>query len=244
MIHREERGPITLVTIDRPERRNALDHDTLDELHSALVRRTRARVLVLTGAGEHFCAGADLSGVEDHTFRDRLGIVLRDLRSLEIPTIAAVQGAALGAGTQLAAACDLRVATSDARFGIPAARLGLMVDRWTVRRVAMLCGQGPASAMLLAAETITGDDAYVLGLAQRIGNLDDALAWADDIAALAPLTIAGHKLALNGLEADGEDGAPADPAFDEAFRKAWASEDLQEGMRAFRENRRPLFKGE
>jgi enoyl-CoA hydratase len=240
MIHREERGPVTLVTLDRQERRNAVDHETLGLLHEALVASSEARVVVLRGAGEAFCAGADLKGVEDASFRDLLSTVLRDLRDLPCPTVAAVHGAALGAGTQLAVACDLRVATADARFGIPAARLGLMVDRWTVQRVAMLCGQGPASAMLLAAETISGADAHRLGLVQRLGSVEDALAWADDISALAPLTIAGHKVALNSLEPD-LDGAV--PAFDAAYRQAWESEDLQEGLAAFREGRRSLFKG-
>jgi enoyl-CoA hydratase len=239
MIHHERRGPVALVTLDRLERRNAVDHEALEGLHEALQAAADARVVVVTGAGEHFCAGADLKGVEDEAFRRTLATVLVDLRELPRPTIAAVHGAALGAGTQLAAACDLRVATADCRFGIPAARLGLMVDQWTVQRVAMLCGQGPASAMLLAAETISGRDAYHLGLVQRLGLLDDALAWADDIAALAPLTIAGHKLALNRLEPDLDE----DHGFDRAFAQAWESDDLQEGIAAFRESRRAIFHG-
>lgn len=245
---------MVLVTIDRAERRNALDHDTLEQLHQAIAASHAARVLVLAGTGDHFCAGADLSGVEDDSFRTRLAEVLGDLRTLPHPTIAAVQGAALGAGTQLAAACDLRVATPDARFGIPAARLGLMVDQWTVRRVAQLCGHGPASAMLLAAETISGADAYSLGLVQRLGDLDDALGWADDIAALAPLTVAGHKLALRRLDADPDPGAEPDPRVDAdrgvdagslqaAYAAAWESDDLQEGIAAFRDGRRPRFHG-
>lgn len=241
MIHREERGPVSLVTIDRQNRRNAVDHEALEALHAALRASAASRVVVLTGAGGHFCAGADLSGVEDDAFRVELAQVLRDLRDLSAPTVAAVEGAALGAGTQLALACDLRVATPDARFGVPAARLGLMVDEWTVQRLAMLCGQGPASAMLLAAETISGREAHALGLVQRLGDLDAALAWAGDISALAPLTIAGHKLALNGLEpaVEGRDSV----GFEGAFRRAWNSEDLQEGLAAFREGRRPHFHG-
>lgn len=239
MIGAERRGPVTVVTLDRQERRNAVDLEALEALAATLADVGDARVVVLTGAGEHFCAGADLGGVEDPSFRDRLGVVLSGLRELPIPVIAAVRGAALGAGTQLAVACDLRVCTIDARFGIPAARLGLTVDRWTVQRVAMLCGQGPASAMLLAADTISGQDAYHLGLVQRVGDVDEALAWADDIAALAPLTVAGHKAALNALEPDPEE----DPTVDEALVRAWASDDLQEGLAAFREGRRPIFHG-
>jgi enoyl-CoA hydratase len=132
------------------------------------------------------------------------------------------------------------VATPTASFGIPAAKLGLMVDHWTVQRVATLAGHGPARAMLLAAELLSGDDAVRLGLAQRSGGLDDALAWAGEIAQLAPLTIQGHKLMLNGLEDDPAD----DPGVREAFSRAWSSADLQEGIAAFHERRSPRFRGE
>lgn len=241
MIHLEDRGPVALVVIDRQARRNALDHEALEQLLDALGRTGSARALVLTGAGGHFCAGADLSGVEDATFTDLLREVLAALRDDPRPTIAACDGAALGAGTQLAVACDLRVATPSARFGIPAARLGLSVDHWTVQRLALLAGAGPARAMLVAAETYGGEEAARFGLVQRLGDLDEALGWADEIAALAPLTIAAHKLALNRLEMAVGRGGDAD--VQAAADAAWASEDLQEGMAAFRERRLPRFRG-
>jgi enoyl-CoA hydratase len=241
MIHLEDRGPVALLTIDRPERRNALDHEALDQLLAAHADSASARVVVLTGAHGHFCAGADLSGVEDTGFTDRLREVLAALRDDPRPVIAAVDGAALGAGTQLAAACDLRVATPAARFGVPAARLGLMVDHWTVQRLSLLAGAGPTRAMLLGAETYGGEDAERLGFVQRVGDLEAALGWADEIAALAPLTLAGSKLALNALEM--AVGRGDDARVHEAWSQAWASEDLQEGMAAFRERRRPVFHG-
>jgi len=244
VIHFEQRGAVALLTIDRPERRNAVDHEALEQLAESLDRATVAvpatRVLVLAGAGGHFCAGADLTGLEDAGFASVLRGVLERLRDAPMPTIAAVDGAALGAGSQLAIACDLRVATPRARFGIPAAKLGLMVDHWTVQRLAVIAGHGPARAMLLAAEVVDGDTAVRLGLAQRAGDLDDALAWADEIAALAPLTIQGHKLMLNRLEPDV--GRDADVAA--AFTRAWESNDLREGLTAFHERRPPDFKGE
>jgi enoyl-CoA hydratase len=179
--------------------------------------------------------------VEDTGFTDLLRAVLAALRDDERPTIAAVDGAALGAGTQLAAACDLRVATPAARFSIPAARLGLMVDHWTIQRVSLLAGAGPARAMLLGAETYGGEDALRLGFVQRLGDLDAALGWADDIAALAPLTLAGAKLALNRLEMPV--GKGDDPEVHAAWDRAWGSDDLVEGIAAFRERRRPVFHG-
>jgi enoyl-CoA hydratase len=240
VIRLEQRPPhVAVITIDRPERRNALDHDHLAQLLDALDGLGDARVVVLTGAAGHFCAGADLTGVEDRSFTQLLRKVLDGLLDDPRPSIAAIDGAALGAGTQLAISCDLRVATPAARFGIPAAKLGLMVDHWTVQRLALLAGHGPARAMLLAAEVLGGEEAATAGLVQRVGDLDDAFAWADDIAALAPLTIAGHKLALNRIEA-----ASDDPDVAEAVAKAWASADLQEGLAAFGERRLPHFRGQ
>lgn len=242
-VHSERRGragEVVLVTLDRPERRNALDRDALSELRTVIADAAGARALVLTGAGGHFCSGADLTGVEDESFSVLLQQVLDALHEAPFPTIAAVDGAALGAGTQLAIACDLRVATPGSRFGIPAAKLGLMVNHWTVQRLALLAGAGPARAMLLAAEVISGDDAHRLGLANRSGYLNNAVTWAEEIAELAPLTIAGHKTMLNQLEA-----APtAGPDIATAFSAAWQSADLQEGLAAFREHRAPDFTGQ
>jgi enoyl-CoA hydratase len=241
VIRSERRGAVGLLVIDRPERRNALNTEACLELVAALDAHVDAgaRVIVLTGADGHFCAGADLSGVEGDDLRAALRDLLDRLVAVPLPVLAAIDGAALGAGTQLAVACDLRVATAEARFGIPAAKLGLMVDHWTVQRLASLAGHGPARAMLLAADEISGTKAETLGLVQRTGSLDDALDWAAAIAELAPLTIAGHKLAINRLEP-----SLADDEVAEALRRAWASADVAEGMAAFKERRPPSFRGE
>ena len=242
MISADDRGSVTVVTLDRPERRNAVDAPALRGLATALegaVAR-RARVLVLTGAGGHFCAGADLTALEDERFADLLREVLDGLAAAPLCTLAAVEGAALGAGTQLAIACDLRMGTPSARFGVPAARLGLMVDAPTVQRLAALVGGSVARSVLLAAEVLDGEAAHRTGLVSRLGDLDAALAWADEIAALAPLTVAGHKLALERLTPR----LLPDPDVAAAFTRAWASADLVEGRAAFAERRPPRFRGE
>lgn len=243
MLHAEVRDNVVLVTIDRPHRRNALDHATLDALATTLdSTASETRVLVVTGAGGHFCAGADLAGVEDERFVALLTRVLVGLGEAPYVTIAAVEGAALGAGTQLAVACDLRVAAPASSFGIPAGRLGLSVDTWTVDRLALLAGHGPARAMLLAAEVLSGEAAHRLGLVQRLGDLDASLAWAGKIAELAPLTIQAHKAALLGT--GGRGGAATAERAEAARDRAWASRDLQEGLAAFRERRTPIFEGQ
>ncbi|HEY8545791.1 MAG TPA: enoyl-CoA hydratase [Acidimicrobiales bacterium] len=242
MIRTQTTGHVLELTIDRPDRRNAVDHAMLDVLAVRLGEPATegVRVAILTGAGGHFCAGADLTGVEDQAFVALLQQVLERLASAPFVTIAAVDGAALGAGTQFAVACDLRVATEEARFGIPAAKLGLAVDTWTVGRLALLAGHGTARSMLLAAETVDGATAHRLGLVQRIGTLDDARAWAHEIAALAPLTIQAHKAALHQVSTPPPPTALARDARD----RAWSSADLQEGLAAFRDRRPPDFRGQ
>ncbi len=242
MIHLDDRGAIAVVTIDRPERRNALDHDALAGFEAVLdvIEAGSSRAVVLTGAEGNFCSGADISGVEDPAFVERLGRVLRRIRVLPMPTIAAVDGFCLGAGAQLAVACDLRTATELSRFGVPAGKLGVQIDWWTVERIASAMGQGAARELLLTADQMTGERAYSLGLVQRLGDLDAAIGWAERVASLAPLTVQGLKTGLNAVEAV---GAEVPSAYREGFDRAWASADLQEGLAAFHDRRPPEFRG-
>ncbi len=240
-VRRAWHGRTLVLTIDRPERRNAVDHATLLALYAGceLAVERQARAVVLTGAPPAFCAGADLTGVESGEFLAALLAALRSFTELSIPVIGAIDGPALGAGTQLASVCDLRVATPTSVFGIPAARLGLTVDHFTVERLSREFGWPVARAMLLAAQTYTGEQLHACGVVHRLGALDDALAWADELARLAPLTISTHKLAL-------ERSAPP-PGVDElveaARAAAWSSADAEEGRAAFLEKRRPVFQG-
>lgn len=243
-IRTERDGRVEIITIDRPERRNAVDHATVLALREAQLEVAGdaghdIRAVVLTGAPPAFSAGADLNGVEAGQFATDLGSVLRGFGELPVPVIAAIDGPALGAGTQLAIATDLRVATPDSVFGIPAAKLGLAVDAWTLQRLSAEFGAATARAMLVAAETSDGETLYRTGGVQRLGTLGDAIDWAQRLSRLAPLTMAAHKL---GLETDGS--AESMAAFEHARLAAWNSRDADEGRQAFLEKRRPDFHGE
>ena len=246
---------IGLATIDRPDRRNALNAELCDDLRGHLEQSHRLRAIVLTGAGVAFCAGADIirraqdTGGLEHgggdTFRPAFERVLDAIVEHPAPVIAAVNGAALGAGMQLAVACDLRVVAPTAKIGIPAAKLGVLLSAPNIRRLAVLVGQGAARDILLTGRVMTTDELREVGFVQR--TADDALAagleLAGEIAQLAPLSVQGHKHALN-IVADAtalDDAAIAEiRALEEA---AFLSADLQEGLTAFGEKRPPSFRG-
>lgn len=240
-VHASLADQVALLTIDRPERRNALNLEALEELHAAVVEGVDAgaRAVVLTGAAGHFCAGADLTELEDVSFTQRLGEVLRHLAALPVTTVAAVEGSCMGLGMQLALACDVRVVGPQARFAVPVARLGLMVDHWTLERLARVWGEGAARAMVLTAAVLDADDAHRLGFAQALGDTEVALEVARRAARLAPLTQAGSKI---GFDTHPEDHAEVG-RYEAAFARAWASEDLAEGRLAFTERREPRFRG-
>lgn len=240
MVRTERHDRVELVTLDRPERRNALDHPTLLELLEIQERvashaQSRVRAVVLTGAPPAFCAGADLTGVEEGQFATDLGRVLRNFGALPVPVIAAIDGPALGAGTQLVVACDLRIATADSVLGIPAAKLGLVVDHWTLRRVAAELSAPIARGMLVGAETYTASELHRTGAIHRLGGLSEALDWAHRLARLAPLTMAAHKYGLESNEVGIDDG------FEARRSAAWASADATEGRAAFLDKRPPTF---
>ncbi|MFN8036938.1 MAG: enoyl-CoA hydratase-related protein [Acidimicrobiia bacterium] len=260
MIQWETSGRVGLATIDRQERRNALNAELCDDLRGYVQSSSGLRAVVITGAGKAFCAGADLvtrsgdaAGTSGHgggdTFRPAFERVLEALVEFPGPVIAAINGAALGAGLQLAVACDLRVAAPGAVFGIPAARLGVLLNASNIQRLALLVGQGPAREILLTGRTLDLDEARAVGLVNRVAGdaAAGALAWAGEIAALAPLTVAGHKRALNLVaEAQGLQVGPDANAIAELRAledRAFRSRDLREGLAAFAEKRPPEFEG-
>ena len=232
---------MAVLRIDRHEQRNALDTEHCGLLHDALgdVQAAGARAVVVTGEGSSFCAGADFGEVYGDGFRKALYEMLQRFTTSPLPIIAAVNGPAIGAGTQLALAADLRMVAPSASFAIPTAKLGLAVDPWTLRRLAHLAGGGIARRIVLACEPVPAEEALTCGLADAAGDLDAALERATAIAALAPLTLAYSKQVLNQVhEADGHT-----PELDSLFEEVWRSADVGEGQAARRERRPPRFEG-
>ncbi len=248
MIEAESRDRVALLTLNRPEKRNALNTALCGQLGDAVrdALADGARAIVLTGAGSSFCSGADLDAVYAAEFRDALYDMLRTVVDAPVPVIAAVNGPAIGAGTQLAIAADLRVVGPGAVFGVPTAKIGLAVDPWTIRRLSLLAGNGVARSVLLACAQLSATEVLAGGLADRAGSVDDALGWAESMVELAPLTVAYNKRVLNSVFEPGFDvtpGAAAAKELFEAFEGCWASDDFAEGRLAREQKRAPRFTG-
>jgi enoyl-CoA hydratase len=254
----ERTGDVGVAIIDRPERRNALNAEICKELLEHLETAADVRAIVITGAGDKaFCAGADLGrratdtaggGLEhggDDSFRPAFEALLNAIVDLPAPVIAAVNGAALGAGMQLAVACDVRVVAPHAVFGIPAARLGVLLSAVNVVRLVDVVGQATARDLLLTARTLDIDVAERVGLVQRRADapLEAATELANDLAALAPLSVEGHKHALNLIASARALGTTARQELAGLEARAFLSTDLQEGLAAFTEKRPPRFQG-
>lgn len=231
---------MSVLELNRPDRRNALDLAQCRAISAAAAAEVDAgaRVLVVTGRGSAFCSGADLGGVYGQEFLEALYGMLHGLTRLPVPVIAAVNGPAIGAGTQLALACDLRVADETAKFAVPTPRNGMAVDAWTIRALASVAGGGIARRLMLAAETIDRDQALHSGLVDRPGGLETALAWAAEIAQLAPLSLAHNKRVLTAMV-----DTTHDADIDESFAACWASDDVREAAAARAEKRPPVFRG-
>jgi enoyl-CoA hydratase len=254
----EQTGSVGVALIDRPERRNALNAELCLELRTILDRHHELGAIVIGGAGtKAFCAGADLgrrtedanrSGLEHgggDSFRPAFEELLDAIVEHPAPVIAAVNGPALGAGMQLAIACDLRVVAPHATFGIPAARLGVVLSSANIHRLVLVVGHAAARDVLLSARVLDADAAEAVGLVQRRAGdaLAEARALAEEIAALAPLSVRSHKQALNAVAAATTLGADARGQLYELETQAFASADLEEGLAAFGEKRPPRFQG-
>jgi enoyl-CoA hydratase len=236
-------GHVMTLEMQRAERRNALNGELVDGLREAVEKAAAedVRAIVLTGQGHVFSSGADLTdpaGVADE-LPDKARALNLAIDAAPMPVIGAINGPAIGAGVILSLICDLRVVAPDAYFQFPVAKYGLALDNWSIRRLTSLVGAGRARGMLFGAERLTADVALQTGLANRIGTLADAQAWAAEIAGFAPLALQHAKRVLN------DDGAYEEPRPEhtELFDRAWSSQDVIEAQVARIEKRPPHFKG-
>jgi enoyl-CoA hydratase/carnithine racemase len=257
-IEREDGSRIARVVMHRPEARNAVSREMLAELTKAfgdLATEDRVRAIVLAGDGPDFCAGADLGDViatgSEGDYPNAFEAVVDAIQTNTVPVVAEVQGSALGAGAQLVVACDLAVAAEDARLGIPSARLGILINYENVERLLLAVGRKRAGEFLYAARIVNGTEAAAWGLVNGsvpAGELRErAMELAGRVAELAPLSVRGSKRGLTAaLDRTAFDRARDGHRvvdFEMMAAAVFASEDLREGIAAFRERRSPKFRG-
>jgi enoyl-CoA hydratase len=248
-------GGVALVTVNRPEKLNALSGAVIAELRHAFERITierEIRAAILTGAGEKaFVAGADiqelaaLSGLQAQEFARRGQQVFRMLETSRKPSVAAINGFALGGGLELAMACTVRFAAENARMGQPEVKLGIIPGYGGTQRLPRLVGRGRALEMLLAGDPVTAAEAWRIGLVNAVVPGADLLnysrAWLGKALGNAPAALGLVMEAVDlGLNAGLDEGLRFEAA---AFAVSAASDDGREGTRAFLEKRKPAFAG-
>lgn len=252
----EAEDGLALVVVDRPRALNALNTAVLEELRDVLrqvAQRDDVRVVILTGAGERaFVAGADIKEMEsmDPLATRRFAALGHEvthlLETLEKPVIAAVNGYALGGGCELALACDLRIASENARLGLPEVTLGILPGFGGTQRLTRLLGRGRASELILTGEPVDATTAERIGLVNRVVPpetlLEEAKALGRKLRDRGPVAL---KLAKAAIHQSQEAHLAAGLAFEqETFSLAFSTEDQEEGMRAFVEKRKPRFEGQ
>jgi enoyl-CoA hydratase len=251
----EKRDRIGFITFNRPKVLNALNRKTMEELNEVLIAARdddEVRVLVLTGAGEKsFVAGADIaelavqtpvSGKETAAFGQS---VLQRLETLGKPSVAAINGFALGGGCEVALACSIRLASRTAKLGQPEVKLGIMPGYGGSQRLARLCGKGVALELCVTGEMISAEEAFRIGLVNHVYEPADLLPAAEALArkiiANAPLSVKyTMEVIERGSQMPLQEGQFLETAL---FGLCVATEDMQEGTRAFLEKRSPQFRG-
>jgi len=253
-VRSEVDGHVATVTIDRPEKLNALDAQVLNELGGVLgglAGDDSVRCIVLTGSGKAFVAGADIAAMQDMTpeeaesFSRRGHGVFEAIESMRQPVIAAVNGFALGGGCELALSCDFIYASAKAKFGQPEVKLGVIPGFGGTQRLARRVGVGHARELIYSGKMIRADEAHALGLVNRVCEpealMETVLGLAKAISAQGPLAVhAAKRLLRSGPE------MPLPDANDQEAREfgaCFSTEDQGEGMRAFLAREEPSFTG-
>jgi enoyl-CoA hydratase len=245
---------VAVLTVDRQEKLNALDGQVVEEIGQALLELESEgpRVIIVTGAGERaFIAGADIGAmsimdpIEAKRFSEVGHAAMALLDRSPIPTIAAVNGYALGGGCEVALACDIRIAAENANFGFPEVGLGILPGLGGTQRLPRLIGPALAKELIFTGRRIGAEEAHDIGLVNRVVGRGEALSAAKELAAEisanGPLAVRHAKAAANrALDADLISGLEYEA---DQFALLFATEDAREGMNAFGEKRKPRFEG-
>ena len=249
----EVKGNLGYLTINRPKALNALNTEVLSELADALKEieaDDAVKAVIVTGEGKAFVAGADiaqmskLNAVEGRAMMQAGHKVMNTIDQMPKPFIAAVNGFALGGGCELAMACDIRIASSKAKFGQPEVGLGIIPGFCGTQRLSRLVGKGMAKYLIYSAEMISAEEAFRIGLVEKVVEpdalMEAAEKLANTIASKAPIAVAQAKIAINnGFDMDLKSASQLEV---EATTVCFGSEDQKEGMAAFLEKRTPEWK--
>ena len=249
----EVRGPLALITLNRPSKRNAISLGTLEELHQAVTLAEHddaVRVLAFTGAGDKaFASGSDLGEVEHRDLKKALEPIVQGLAErlerLPKPTIAAINGLCYGGGLEVALGCDVRVASETAAFATPEGKLGIIPGGGATQRLPRIVGRGWGMHMLLMGEPIDAQQALAIGLVTKLtapeALLDEVQAMAEHLATFAPFVPRFMKAMVHsGMEASLVAGLALEKFAQGALCE---TEDKKEGLRAFLEKRPPQWQG-
>ncbi|NUM81073.1 enoyl-CoA hydratase/isomerase family protein [bacterium] len=251
----ETKNKIAYLTINRPDKLNALNTETFNELYDAFKKiNDDAQVIgvILTGSGEKaFVAGADITELAVQTpvtakeFALRSEVVLCFIERMSKPVIAAVNGFALGGGCELSMACHMRIASESAKFGQPEVNLGLIAGNGGTQRLPRLVGKGRAIELLCTGDMISADEAFRIGLANRVVKKEELIPACEKIlntiASKAPIAV---KLTLEAVQSGMEMTLAEGLNFEaNLFGLVFSSEDMKEGTKAFMEKRKPNFQG-
>lgn len=246
---------ITTITINRPTKLNALNKVTIQELHQAFLELEKnydTRVVILTGSGEKaFVAGADIAEFANFSVEEGVQLAAQGqdslfnfVENLKIPVIAAVNGFALGGGLELAMACHFRIASDNAKMGLPEVSLGVIPGYGGTQRLPQLIGKGRAMEMIMTAGMMTADEAYRTGLVNQVVPQAELLAYCNGIAQKiiknSPVAI---SMAINAINANYKEGENGFETEIKSFGKCFGTEDFKEGTTAFLEKRKAVFTG-
>lgn len=246
---------VARLTIANPDKRNALDHAILDAIAETLPGLD-ARCLIITGSERMFSAGYDIGDIDADVFAEEaerlvahpFAAAIEALEAYPFPTLAVVNGHAIGGGLEVAVSCDLRLAASGVKLGMPPAKLGLVYSHTGVRKFLDVVGAARTRELFLVGRNVDADTAEAWGLVNDVVDPDRlesrALALATEIAANAPLSLSGNKRVIGELlAAEGALRPEVERELVELRRACFRSEDFAEGVRAFGEKRAPRWKG-